>query len=77
MKISHEKIDYAASALLLFNSVVLLAVFAQRLVSYLFSLHYSDYALVSFSILIALSATHKSSITAVSRIIHALFKLDI
>ena len=77
MKISHEKIDYVASALLLFNSVVLLAVLAQRLVSYLFALHYSDYALVSVSILIALLATHKSSITTVSRIIHALFRLDI
>lgn len=77
MKTSHEKIDYAASALLLFNFVVLLVVFAQRLVSYLFALHYSDHVLASVSILIALLVTHKSSITTVSQIIHTLFRLDI
>lgn len=77
MQFEHKDIDRFASAMLLFNSVLLLAMIVQCWLRRIFAIFYSDIVVVCIAIILALLATNKASITVASLIIHKIFRLNI
>jgi len=77
MRQNHEKIDFLASAMLLFNIALLLSAIVQYAIRDLFILQYPDYLLAILSIVFATLITRRRAINAVSRIIHWFFNFDV
>lgn len=73
MQFDHKDIDYFASALLLFNLVLLLTIIAQCCIRSILDICYSDITLICIAVASALLTTNKVSINAASRIIHKIF----
>ena len=77
MRLSHEKIDYIATALLLFCVVLLVSMAVQGILRYLLQIDYSDFVLVGASVLLALLFVQKAAVNALSRFLHRVFGFDI
>lgn len=77
MQLNHKDIDHFASAMLLFNSVLLLAIIVQCYLRKLLIIDYSDMVLVCISTVLALLVTNKNTVNVTSRSIHKIFGFDV
>lgn len=76
MRFSHKKVDYIATELLLFCTVLLFMIRLQNTLCCLFQVRCPDVLYVAISIAVATITTRKRVVNMLLRFIHWIFRLD-
>lgn len=76
MRLTHEKIDYIAVSMLIFNAVMLVSIWMQSAFRHIIGTHYPDNIIAVSSIIVAIAATRRKAVSALLGLIHVFFRLD-